>query len=133
MPFGRANAATDSVSGRVWAATTSCPAHRAFLRACPLCKCVVMCRRKPNNSECDRMSRLQIFKAFPIYTLYKGCVLTFFSNQPLLCFFWIGKKLNFSDNIHFVFPHFLFNFISIHKRASNETQLTNFRTYISNM
>jgi len=40
-PFGWANAATDSVSGRVWAETTSCPARRALHLACPLCKCVV--------------------------------------------------------------------------------------------
>ncbi len=66
-PSGWANAATGSVSGRVWAEMTSCPAHRAFLHACSLCKCVVMRRRKPRYSECDRMSCPQIFKAFPVY------------------------------------------------------------------
>ena len=35
-PFGWANAATGSVSGRVWAGMTSCPAHRASLHALPL-------------------------------------------------------------------------------------------------
>src|SRR5690554_5222717 len=68
-PFGWADAATDSVSGRVWAGMTSCPAHKGILHACPLCKCVVMRRRKPRYSACDRMSHPQIFKAFPIHHL----------------------------------------------------------------
>lgn len=70
-PFGWANAATGSVSGRVWAETTSCPARRALLHACPLCKCVVMRRRKPRYSAYDRMSCPQIFRVFPTYTTHK--------------------------------------------------------------
>jgi len=35
VPSGWANAATDSVSGRVWAGMTSCPANNALLHALP--------------------------------------------------------------------------------------------------
>jgi len=53
-PSGWANAATDSVSGRVWAGMTTCPTHYAFLHACPLCKCVVMCSAVTLYSEATK-------------------------------------------------------------------------------
>src|SRR5690554_7806751 len=67
-PFGWANAATDSVSGRVWAETTSCPAYKDILHACPLCKCVVIGCRVPRYSEGNRMLSPQIYR-----TLHTHC------------------------------------------------------------
>ena len=58
-PSGWANAATDSVSGRVWAGMTSCPAHRAILHAFPLCNALLYAVESPVIQSATRCCTLK--------------------------------------------------------------------------
>ena len=66
VPSGRANAATDSVSGRVWAAMTSCASYNALLHALPPVQMRCYRMSVPRYSEGNRMLPPQILPASSI-------------------------------------------------------------------